>query len=155
MERKTNSVFGANQSLMSVLHPWIRKLKRHIGMVHIDRTVPEATDSLQTKSWQKGLWAKAGEQGVLNTLGTSRQKCKSKGSDFNRLLHGLSLEIFVISATWWWSPVDSGLLGFRLLQASVIQTPRPAMLGLWIETPQRKLKLCKDTECHSWNSSKG
>lgn len=86
-EWKMNSVFRANQSLRSVLNPRIRKLRQPKWVIGIDRPVTEATDWLQTKSWQKGLWAKAWEQAVLNTSGAFQWEGKSKGSSLNRLLH--------------------------------------------------------------------
>lgn len=85
-ERKINSVFGANHPLSSALNSWMRKLRQPIGMVGIRRPMADATDSLQAKNWQNGLWGKAWEQGVLHILGTFQQEGKNKGSNLNRLL---------------------------------------------------------------------
>lgn len=94
--RKMNSVFGANQSLRSVLNPWVRKVWKPKGMISMDRCVAEATDSPQTKKLTErslGKSMRARSLKYLRDISVGRQKQGIKPQQL--VAQPLSPKIFV------------------------------------------------------------
>lgn len=106
-ERKMNSVFGAYQSLRSVLTPSIRKLRQPTGMVGTSHWFIPGK-KVTEKSLGKSM--KARSLKYLRDISVGRQK-----QGIRPVAQPLSLKTFGIAAMWWWTPADSGLPGFRLL----------------------------------------